>query len=45
MFWLIVGSIVFGALGTVLLLFYIKRGQFEENEEVKYQIFHDDVDR
>lgn len=42
MFWLIVSSIVFGALGVVLLLFYIKRGQFEENEDVKYQIFHED---
>jgi cbb3-type cytochrome oxidase maturation protein len=42
MFWLIVSSIIFGALGTVLLLFYITDGQFEDHEEVKFQIFHDD---
>lgn len=42
MFWLIVGSLFFGFLGTLLLIYSIKRGYLKDEEEVKYQVFYGD---
>lgn len=40
-FWFIVGSILMGLGGLIAFIFYLKKGQFEDPEEPKYQIFRD----
>jgi nitrogen fixation-related uncharacterized protein len=41
-YWLIIGSLVFAGIGSAMLMAFIKKGQFDDNEEVKYQIFFED---
>lgn len=42
MIWMILGSIIaaFGGLG--LYIYYLRKGQFEDDEMVKYQLFRED---
>ncbi|MDP1880393.1 MAG: cbb3-type cytochrome oxidase assembly protein CcoS [Parachlamydiaceae bacterium] len=44
MFWMIIGSILasFGGLG--LYAYFLRKGEFDDEEDVKYQIFRDDPD-
>jgi hypothetical protein len=42
MIWMIFGSIAAALGGLLLYVYYLKQGQFDENEEVKYQIFRED---
>lgn len=42
MIWYIVSSIAFGLVGLVVYLYYLYQGQFEEDEDVKYQLFRDE---
>ena len=42
MFWIVFGSVVAGFVGLLSLIYFAKRGQFEDQEEVKYQMFHED---
>lgn len=42
MIWYIVSSIAMGLAGVLVYLYYWRRGQFDDEEDVKYQIFRDD---
>lgn len=42
---LIVSSIVAGLAGLGVYIYYLQRGQFEDPEDVKYQIFRDEQDK
>ena len=42
MFWMIIGSIISGLFGLGLYIYYLYRGQFEDEEGVKYQLFRED---
>lgn len=39
----IVFTITFGLAALCIFAYYVRTGQFDASEEVKYQIFHDDV--
>lgn len=38
----VVSSLVLGFAGLAVYIYYLKKGQFEDQEDVKYQIFHDE---
>lgn len=39
---LIASSLAFGLSFLFVYIFYLKKGQFEEEEDIKYQIFRDE---
>jgi nitrogen fixation-related uncharacterized protein len=41
-FWTIIGSLAGGLAGMAVYLYYMKQGQFEDMEEVKYQLFREE---
>ena len=42
MFWMIMGSIVAALGGLGLYIYCLRKGQFEDEESVKYQIFREE---
>lgn len=38
----LVTTILASLVGLGVFIYYMKKGQFDENEEVKYQLFHDE---
>jgi cbb3-type cytochrome oxidase maturation protein len=42
MIWMIFGSIAAGLAGLGLYIYYLRQGQFEDDETVKYQIFREE---
>ena len=40
-FALVILSFISGLISLVVYLYYLKNGQFDNNELVKYQIFHE----
>jgi cbb3-type cytochrome oxidase maturation protein len=42
MIWYIASSIAFGLAGLLVYLYYYSKGQFDDEEDVKYQIFRDE---
>jgi cbb3-type cytochrome oxidase maturation protein len=42
MFAYVVSSLALGFAGLIVYIYYFKKGQFEDEEEVKYQIFHEE---
>lgn len=38
----VISSLALGFAGLTIYVYYLKKGQFEDQEEVKYQIFHDE---
>jgi len=42
MFWMIIGSIGAALGGLLLYIYCLRKGQFEEDEAVKYQLFRED---
>lgn len=44
MVWYIISSIVFGLAGLLIYLYYLQKGQFEDPEDVKYQLFREEED-
>jgi cbb3-type cytochrome oxidase maturation protein len=42
MLWLIVSSIAFGLSGMLVYVYYMRKGQFDDAEDVKYQMFRED---
>jgi hypothetical protein len=42
MLWYILSAIVMGLIGMAIYVYYLYKGQFEEPEEAKYQMFRDD---
>lgn len=42
LFWTLISSIAAALMGLGVFIFYLRKGQFEDSEEVKYQLFRDD---
>ncbi|MBA3958571.1 MAG: cbb3-type cytochrome oxidase assembly protein [Parachlamydiaceae bacterium] len=42
MFWYIISSTMMAIAGVMLYIYYLRKGQFEDSEDVKYQIFRED---
>jgi nitrogen fixation-related uncharacterized protein len=42
MIWMIIGSVLAALGGLGLYIYFLYRGQFDDEEEVKYQLFRDD---
>lgn len=42
MFWMVIGSIAAALGGLGLYIYYLRKGQFEDDETVKYQIFREE---
>lgn len=40
--WNIAGSLLAAFVGLAIFVYYWKRGQFEEMEETKYEVFRDE---
>lgn len=41
-FWFIMVSLVGGLIGVFFFIYHLKKGQFEDAEDVKYQMFRDE---
>ena len=42
MFWYIASSIAMALAGIAIYVYYLRKGQFEDPEDVKYQMFRDE---
>jgi cbb3-type cytochrome oxidase maturation protein len=42
LFWMLVSSIVAALAGLLIYVYYLKRGQFDDMESIKYQLFRED---
>lgn len=42
MIWLIASSAAFGLAGLFIYMYYMRQGQFDDPEDVKYQMFRDE---
>jgi cbb3-type cytochrome oxidase maturation protein len=42
MLWYIVSSIAMGVAGMVIYVYYHRKGQFDDPEDVKYQMFREE---
>lgn len=42
MIWMIIGSIAAALAGLLMCVYFLKKGQFEDDEDVKYQLFRED---
>lgn len=42
MFWCLLSSFVLGLAGLLLYVYYLRKGQFDDAEDVKYQMFRDE---
>ncbi len=44
MIWYLFSSIVFALAGLLVYLYYSRQGQFDDIEDIKYQMFREDHD-
>lgn len=42
MFWMVIGSLASALAGLGLCIYYLRKGQFEDEESIKYQIFREE---
>jgi cbb3-type cytochrome oxidase maturation protein len=42
MFWALIASLFFSLGALIIFIYYLRSGQFEDAEDVKYQMFRDD---
>lgn len=42
MLWFILGTSLMGLSGLFIYLYYLKKGQFDDSEDVKYQMFREE---
>lgn len=42
MIWYLMISLIMGFAGIFIYIYYLRKGQFDDGENVKYQIFRDD---
>ncbi|MBA3721802.1 MAG: cbb3-type cytochrome oxidase assembly protein CcoS [Parachlamydiaceae bacterium] len=42
MFWSVIGSIIAALAGLLVYVYYLRQGQFEDVESVKYQLFQEE---
>ena len=45
MIWCLLSSLVLGIGGIIVYTYYLKKGQFDDPEDVKYQMFRDDEEK
>lgn len=45
MLWYIATSLAFALAGLLIYFYYHQQGQFEDSEDVKYQLFHEEQER
>lgn len=38
----LITTLLAGLIGLAVFIYYMKKGQFKDMEEVKYQLFHED---
>jgi cbb3-type cytochrome oxidase maturation protein len=44
MLWLIISSLALALAGMLIFIYYFKKGQFDDMEDVKYQLFRNEED-
>jgi cbb3-type cytochrome oxidase maturation protein len=44
MFWSLFSTITMALLGVIVYIYYLRKGQFDDPEDVKYQMFRDEED-
>lgn len=44
MYWYLIATLLMGIAGGAVYLFYLRRGQFDDPEDVKYQLFRNEED-
>jgi len=42
MFWYLMSTIMMALCGVMIYIYYLRKGQFDDPEDVKYQMFRDD---
>ena len=42
MIWYLGGTISFALVGMLIYIYYLRKGQFEDPEDVKYQMFREE---
>lgn len=42
MIWYLASSIALGLGGLIIYIYYLKKGQFDDPEDVKYQMFREE---
>lgn len=42
MFWCLLSSLALGLAGVAVYIYYLRKGQFDDPEDVKYQMFRDE---
>lgn len=42
MFWCLFSSLMLGLAGVAVYIYYLRKGQFDDPEDVKYQMFRDE---
>jgi cbb3-type cytochrome oxidase maturation protein len=42
MMWYLASCLVLGLMGFAIYLYYLKQGQFDDVEDIKYQMFRDE---
>lgn len=42
MVWYIISSIALGLAGLLIYIYYLRQGQFDDPEDVKYQLFRNE---
>ena len=42
MIWYLTGTISFALAGMLIYIYYLRNGQFDDPEDVKYQMFRDE---
>lgn len=45
LFWMLVSSFVAGLGGLGVYIYYLRSGQFDDPEDVKYQLFRNEEER
>ena len=41
-FWTLISTIIAGFVGVGIYIYYMRKGQFDDPEDVKYQIFRNE---
>lgn len=42
LFWMLISTMLAALMGLAVYLYYLRRGQFDDPEAVKYQLFRED---
>ncbi len=42
LFWTLISSLLAALVGLAIYIYYLRKGQFDDPESVKYQIFRED---